>query len=299
MFRRQGSIGLAVVAAVLVAMRSGAPGVALADATDPLLEALASDPSPRVRVQAALALRPRAADVADALRAALKDESPLVRAAAARALTDAAPAEAFADLVQASGDDDPLVSRPARLAACRLLGRTGRVQVDVRRMVARVAAPEDWAAKVLHSEVMDVLLGAGNYEVTKRLDFSDEAEPEPDMVITDWRRGPVFVQAPPAEPDGPVLSVSLRGEARVIERSSEGVRVRVALSLTAPSGIELWSGEATAWGRAGAAQEDDPGDGRDPGDLVALRTAARLATRAMAGALSGPATTGRAMVGVR
>jgi hypothetical protein len=277
--------------ALTVAVGWLVPCPARAGPEDELLEALANDSSPRVRAQAALALRPLAADYHLQLRAALKDDSPVVRAAAARALTDAAPTDAFPDLVAAAADDDPLVSRPARLAACRLLGRAARVQVDVRRMLARVAAPEDWATKVLHSEVLSVLLIAGRFEVTRNLDFSDEAEEEPEMVVTDWRQGPVFRQPPPRAPDGPLLQVALRGDAQVVERTSEGVRVKVSLRISAMSGIELCLGEATAWGRPGSAAADEE-DGPDKGDLVALRTAARMATRVLAGTLSGVPTAG-------
>ena len=56
-----------------------------AEALDTLVAVLTSDPSPRVRAQAALALRPRAEEAAPALQSALRDDSPVVRAHITRA----------------------------------------------------------------------------------------------------------------------------------------------------------------------------------------------------------------------
>ena len=259
-----------------------------AEALDTLVAVLTSDPSPRVRAQAALALRPRAEEAAPALQSALRDDSPVVRAAAARVLADAAPESAWPFLLDAARDSDALVCKWARSAACRLLGRAEHVQFDVRRMSARVGVSRDWSDKVFQEEILTALLATNRFDVTRTLDFGDEAPAAADeIVVRDWRKGPVFAPPDPPSSKAPIPA-ALLGKAEVVERSSEGVRVRAELSLESVGGVTLWSGDATAWGRppnAGGAGTSD-GSARDPGDLAALRTAARTVARLLMGALS-------------
>jgi len=273
---------LAVVLAGMSRTVTAAPDGSL----DSLIAMLASDPSPRVRAQAALALKPHAGTVTQILVDALHDPSPVVRAAAARALTDGAPESAYRAIVQAVDDDDPLVQRWARTAACRLLGRAERVRFDVRQMIAVVSAPSDWAGKVFQEEVLTHLLSASRFDVTKEIDFSDEApmEAPAEIVVRDWKKGPEFPQeAPPVQAVDPI-AVALRGTAGVIDRNADGVRVRVRLALESMSGTTLWSGDATAWGKRLEAGTGDPDE--EPGDLVALRTAARTVARLLLGTLA-------------
>jgi hypothetical protein len=267
---------------VVFAGSASAQAPARGEALETIVAVLSMDPSPRVRAQAALALRPRATEAAASLQAALRDESPVVRAAAARALADAAPQSALADLLEASRDDDALVCRWARAATCRLLGRADRVQFEVRRMAARVAAPADWSDKVFQEEILTALLVSSRFDVARALDFGDEAPAADDLVVRDWHLGPVF--APPEAPPLPSpVPAALRGQADVVERSSEGVRVRAELTLESMTGTLLWRGDATAWGRPPV--DGEPGSA-EAGDLAALRTAARTVARLLLGALS-------------
>jgi len=278
---------LPAVLLALVAVSAAALPPAQNDAVESLIEALTSDPSPRVRAQAALALKPRAAEAVPVLVQALRDDAAVVRAAAARALADAAPERVFPDLVVASRDEDTLVARWARTAACRLLGRADRVRFDVRRMAAHVAAPADWSDKVFQEKVLTALLTSNRFDVTKALDFSDEAPPE-DLVVKDWSKGPVFADPVPATPERAPVGAALRGYADVVDRTSEGVKVHAELLLEAMNGTLLWRGVATAWGRPRAERAADllPGTDTEAGDLAALRTAARTVSRLLLGALS-------------
>jgi hypothetical protein len=107
----------------LILARTGRDGWALAkNAREPnlvatdlpgLMKTLASDPDPRVRTQAALALADKGPAAIPALTTALKDSDPYVREAAARALGSQGAAAASAV--------------PALVAACQAPGQPGSV----------------------------------------------------------------------------------------------------------------------------------------------------------------------------
>lgn len=250
------------------------------DATDDLTQALATGSSARVRAQAALALQAQAGDpaVQVALVGALRDPDPIVRAAAAKAFKDAAPADAFPALSEAAWDPDPLVAKWAARVLRRIVARARVIVVDIRPLSSRLGVSADQATKSLQSIVLERLLVSSRFDVPTAMDFG--AGPE----------AAVLTQRP--------VRVSIDGEA-VPAPAQPGVEatVEVRLRVTTPSGHVVWEGGAVAGGRMEAAADPDPDsdaytirDAPTDARLVALREAARKAADELARALDADGT---------
>ena len=112
--------------AALLALWVALPGRAWADDTTALIEALASNPSHKVRIKAAQKLSGVRRDaVREALIGALGDDNALVRAAAAHALRKQPHATSVAGLCRVLGDSDDFVRRSATRALDTLGGAGG------------------------------------------------------------------------------------------------------------------------------------------------------------------------------
>lgn len=249
---------------------------ATASGTDDLLVALASDPSPRVRAQAALALGPRAAEpeVEGALLVALHDGDGIVRAAAAKALRETAGPQAFHDLCWAAVDPDPLVAKWAGLAVRRVIARSGAVRLDVRDLVSRTGYDNDLSTKTFQEVVLERLVRDPRYDVGTDMDFRDDGGPGRRPVVALRVSGVAWLEAMEFDPERPA--------------DPPTAEVRVTIRVLAPSGFVVLAVEATGRGRTRAPVPDPDADeyslptAKVDGRLTALRRAAEAAADGLA-----------------
>lgn len=284
----------------------GAMGGSMAGADPRLLQALASDPSPKVRAQAALGLatRPATPEGLAALVKALDDPASIVRGSAARTLGSLGTDESFAPLCRAAGDADRFVSRWARWAAARVAARSGSIVFTVRDIRvepgrlsgvgiggARARILADDMTRNLQDGVLQVLVGTGRFDVDAGMDFSDEVE---GAARTASAVGPAPVR------------LALRGRVLNVSGDDRRAEVEVRIEAVGPSGLVLWEGPARGVGSAGeggrlepnTAQDDyvdeytipaEPVDARVRAAEVAGRTAAEELARALSpGSGEGP-----------
>ncbi len=252
-----------------------------------LIQALASDPSPKVRAQAALGLasRPATPEGNAALVQALDDPASIVRGSAARALGSLGTDESFAALCRAAGDPDRFVW--ARWAAAQVAARSGSIAFTVRDVRvepgrlpavgvggARARILADDMTRNLQEGVLQVLIGTGRFDVDTGMDFSDEVE---GAVRTAGATSPAPVR------------IALRGQLLNVWGDARRAEVEVRIEAVGPSGVVLWEGPARGVGSA----EDRPA-GDDyvdeytiPAESVDARVrAAEVAGRMAAGALA-------------
>ncbi len=249
---------------------------ALASGIDDLLAALASDPSPRVRAQAALALEARAAapEVEAALLGALHDGDAIVRAAAAKALRETASPQAFHDLCWAAVDPDPLVAKWAGLAVRRVIARAGAVRLDVRDLVSRTGYDNDLSTKTFQEVVLERLVRDRRYDVGAEMDFRDDGGPGRRPVVALRVSGVAWLDAMEFDPERPA--------------DPPTAEVRVTIRVLAPSGFVVLAVEATGRGRTRAPIPDPDADEYSlpaatvDGRLTALRRAAEAAADELA-----------------
>ncbi len=253
---------------------------AAADGLDKLLAALASDPSSRVRAQAALALGSRAGapEVEVALLGALHDGNGIVRAAAAKALHETASPQAFHDLCWAAVDPDPLVAKWAGLAVRRMIARAGAVRLDVRDLVSRTGYDNDLSTKTFQEIVLERLVRDPRYDVGTDMDFRDDGGPSQRPVVALRVTGVAWLDAMERDPQRPADPLR--------------AKVRVTIRVLAPSGFVVLAVEATGRGRTRAPAPDPEADKFSlpaptvDGRLAALRQAAEAAADELAGRLA-------------
>jgi hypothetical protein len=223
------------VVAVACLWQAGSPR---ADELSGLVRSLASDPSARVRVQAALALSPRAGepDVVQALVRALYDRDALVRATAAKALLDAAPARAFVPLAVTALDSDTLVSKWAIKALRRVLARVPVVTVDLRGLETRLDVPTDAGDKAFQEAVLEALVAAGRFTPDQAMDFVEGAKPE----------------------DAPEARLDIRGHAVEVPSADGSIAVRATLKAVTPSGFVAWEGASVGTAPRPGTEARDP-----------------------------------------
>lgn len=261
-----------VCGSFVVGVSSGATAAGL----DELLAALASDPSPRVRAQAALALASRSAsaEVEDALLGALRDGDGIVRAAAAKALRETASPQAFHDLCWAAVDPDPLVAKWAGLAVRRVIARSGAVRVDVRDLVSRIGYDNDLSTKTFQEVVLERLVRDPRYDVGTDMDFRDNGGPSRRPVVALRVSGIAWLDAMRFDAERPA--------------DPPTAEVRVTIRVLAPSGFVVLAVEATGRGRTRAPVSDPDADeyslpiAKEDGRLAALRRAAEAAADELA-----------------
>lgn len=253
---------------------------AIASGLDELLAALASDPSPRVRAQAALALGARAGapEVEVALVAALYDGDGIVRAAAAKALSETASPQAFHDLCWAAVDPDPLVAKWAGLAVRRVIARSGAVRLDVHDLVSRTGYDNDLSTKTFQEVVLERLVRDPRYDVGTDMDFRDGGRPQGQPVVALRITGVAWLDAMEFDPERPA--------------DPPMAEVRVTIRVLAPSGFVVLAVEATGRGRTRTPAPDPDADEYSlpavnvDGRLVALRRAAEAAADELAARLA-------------
>lgn len=250
-----------------------------------LIEALASDSSPRVRTQAALALEPSASDpeVGRALLKALHDADPVVRAAAAKALREAAGPEAFHDLGWAAVDPDPLVAKWAGLALRRVIARAEAVRVDVGDLISRTGYDNDLSSKTFQEVVLERLVRDPRYDLGADMDFREHAGGPGRRPIVSLRvTGVAFLDAMASDPEHPA--------------DPPTAEVRVMLRVLAPSGFVVYEVEASGRGHSDTPPPDPDADEYSlppptvDGRLQALRQAAQVAVEELATRLASGAT---------
>ena len=240
---------------------------AFAQAVGPLTEALGTDPSPKVRSQAALALAAYPADPAAvaALAQALRDDAPLGRGAAARALGQLKTPGAFTSLSVAARDRDPFVSKWAGWAVRQVLAAAKTVEIGLRGLVSRGGVKPDDATKAFQEGVLDTLLATGRFDIGGTIDFSDE---------------PPVAAAPPQ-----VAHVELEGEVASVTGDAKVAQATVLVRAVTPSGYVAWSGRASGSGRGGPPPPPGPDD--DEWTIRPSGTDARLEAISDAGKAAG------------
>lgn len=280
---------MTVVALAMLAM-----GGTAAKADPRLVEALASDPSPKVRAQAALGLlsRPATPEGNAALVQALEDPATIVRGSAARALGSLGTDGSFAPLCRAVGDPDRFVSRWARWAASRVAARSGSIAFtvrDIRVEPGRIAAAGSGGARGriladdmtrnLQDGVLQVLIGTGRFDVDAGMDFSDEVE---GAVRTAGAAGPAPVR------------LALRGRLLKVTGDERRAEVEVRIEAVGPFGLVLWEAAVRGVGSATDADGGEQGASEDDYEdeytikeapVDARVRAAEVAGRAAAGEL--------------
>ena len=249
-----------------------------ASASDPVqdaLHSLASDKSPRVRVQSALALGPLAneTEVRDALVKALADQEAVVRAAAAKALAVVGPPEAFVAVCTAAQDKDPMVARWAIRTARLILARASSVSIGVRGLVASVGG--EMGTKLLQEVVMEALLRSRRYNL--------------DVTAFDFQEQPGHPEA-----RGTTLHVDLEADTVCAQSDESSATVRVVFRVVSPTGFVVHEVQAEATGRAQPKAAPDPDEDEytikeappDP-RILALRASAEAASAMLLKALAG------------
>ena len=256
---------------------------AFAQATGSLTEALGSDPSPKVRSQAALALAAYPADPAAvaALARALRDDSPMVRGSAARALGQLRTPGAFTSLSVAARDRDPFVAKWAGWAVKQVLAAAQTVEIGLRGLVSRAGVKSDDATKAFQEGVLDTLLSTGRFDIGGTLDFSEDPPP---------------VAGPPQ-----VAHVELEGEVSSVTGDAKVAQATVLIRAVTPSGYVAWTGRASGSGKGGPPPPPGPDDDewtiRPSGTdarLEAISDAGKVAGRMLADGLAAEAPRGGA-----
>ncbi len=253
-----------VVRILVVLALSWQGAAAHADEVGALVHALGSDAPPRVRVQAALALAPRALDpaVGDALIRALKDGEPLVRATAAKVLHDPAPLRALEPLIDAANDPDPMVARWAARSVRRIVALVPLIEVDLKLLRARAVEPGEAPSKVFQEVILEALLGAQRFTPDVSMDFREGVGAGPE----------------------PSLRVRVAGEALAATAPGGHVSVQARVRAIGPRGYVLWEGSADATATRGAPPPVDP-DADEYSERPAAEDAATVALKAAARAV--------------
>lgn len=233
--------------------------VAVGRADPRLIQALASDPSPKVRAQAALGLtlQPATPDVTAALVRALNDEAAIVRGSAAKVLGSVGTDDTFVPLCRAARDPDQFVSKWARWAAARVAARTSMIVFTVRdiqveaqhrpgvsKTYSRLLAED--MTRNLQEGVLQVLLESGGFDVQAGMDFSAEVE------------GATAVATGQGQGD-PKVRIAVRG--RLVRMTSDDHRAEVEVRLEAvgPFGVVLWEVQVRGVGMS----EEQPAPPKD------------------------------------
>lgn len=203
-----------------------------------------SDPSPKVRAQAALALSrlPKDQENVTALIEALKDQSKIVRGAAAKALGILGAPQAYGPLCQASTDRDSFVAKWSRWAILSVLGKADVVRFTLRGIKAEGVAKADDMTRYMQEGVLEVLISSGRFEPLSALDFTSEEDGD----ASEGEKG-----------SSDSVSVALEGRVEKVEGDGGRARVRVSLKAVAPCGITLWEGLGQGVGERGAPPEPD------------------------------------------
>ncbi len=261
-----------------------------------LVRVLASDPSPKVRAQAALGLlsAPATPEGNAALVQALDDPAAIVRGSAARALGAIGSEESFDSLCRAARDPDRFVSKWARWAAAQVAARSRSIVFTVRDLrvePGRLGRNGGWGPRPsllaedmtrnLQDGVLQVLVGTGRFDVDAGMDFRDEDDGA--------------VQTPVGRP---AVRLALRGRLVSVSGDERRAEVEVRMEAVGPSGLVLWEGSARGVGtrETGGAQEyedeytipEEPVDARVKAAEAAGRAAAEALARALGPGSSPP-----------
>jgi len=204
-----------------------------------LVKALTSDPSPRVRAQAALGLESKGKDpkAVSALIAALGDSSRLVRGSAAKALGTIGAPEAFAPLCRAALDPNAFVAKWAKKSAIRVASSAPVVTFNVRGLKAKRGWRPDTLTKAYQEGVLEELLSRDRFDVASSMDFRDDVEK--------------------GEP-GPQVMLVLEGEVVGTTGNRKKAEARVTFRAVAVPGVVIWKGKAKAKGKGGEPPPPDP-----------------------------------------
>lgn len=254
-----------------------------------LIQVLASDPSPKVRAQAALGLlsAPATPEGNAALVRALDDPAAIVRGSAARALGTVGSDESFDSLCRAARDPDRFVSKWARWAAAQVAARARSIAFTVRDLRvepgrlggnggkgSRASLLAEDMTRNLQDGVLQVLVGTGRFDVDAGMDFRDEVE---------GAVGTAVGQA--------AVRLALRGRLVSVSGDDRQAEVEVRMEAVGPSGLVLWEGSARGVGtrESGGPQEyedeytipEEPVDAR----VKAAEAAGRVAAEGLARAL--------------
>lgn len=236
-----------VVAALLVSLPAEGLGE---DVATKAISALGTERNPKIRAQAALALRGEAGnpEAREALLQGLGDPSPMVRAAAANVLGQHADSRTYDALASAASDPDPLVARWAGWAVRRILSTVPKVKVRVKGLKSPVREKSDEIAKSYQEGVLTVLLEAGGFDVSNSMDFTDELEAGEGVAFFGLALPGVAVQA---------VQVALVGRV-VTTGDRSAARAEAFLRVEVPGGATAWSVTAQAEGVEGPAPPPDP-----------------------------------------
>ncbi len=187
---------------------------------DKLIGTFRASNQARVRAQAALALRAFPGDpaVTAALLDALKDPHVMVRTAAARALTDIAPASAFARICEIGLDEtDQFALIWIRRAAARAVGGASEILLMVESLESVGGYSPGETSQHLQSGFLKQLLEVGGYSIGASFDFTDNA---------------VSANAAP-------VGLTFRGSARVQGSETEAGAI-LDIRAVAPNGFIVW-----------------------------------------------------------
>ncbi len=248
-----------------------------------LVQVLATDPSPKVRAQAALRLatQPPTPEVQTALIAALDDPASIVRGSAARALGEIGGDEAYAPLCRTARDADGFVAKWSRWAAVRVASRARTIAITVQGLQvepSRLGSPGDRRVRLLAEDmtrnlqdgVLAALVETGRFDVDAGMDFTDEVE---------------GAQRLPGPAQGPGVRVAIRGRLARLSGDERSAEVEVRAEAQGPSGVLLWEGVVRATGAQATqgGQDEYVDEFTIPKDPVDARVrAAEAAGRAVA-----------------
>ncbi|MBM4386565.1 MAG: HEAT repeat domain-containing protein [Deltaproteobacteria bacterium] len=136
---------------------------------------LLEDPSPKVRAQAALTLgRIKEDGSADFLLKALKDEDPIVKGSAVKALGMLGAGGAFHDVCELAAEKDKFVSKWAAESARILVRYLKKLHFDINSLTADVDLMPDFAAKKYQESLLYEILKFPEYSIGKYYDFVEE-----------------------------------------------------------------------------------------------------------------------------
>lgn len=245
---------------------------AMAADTDALVEALRTDPSPKVRSQAALKLATLPADenVLELIVALRNDKSPLVRGACARALGMLGSPKAYRDLDRAAHDQDAFVAKWSNWALLRVIASAPVMAITIKGLVATGRFKSEDATLAFQESVLMTLIETGRFDVAATIDFDENQETSNDVV-----------------------TIELRGEVTQVTGDALMATASVAVSALTPTGNVVWRGRASGSATGEPPPQPDPDEdewtirpeGKDA-RVLAIGEAGKAAARALAEALS-------------